>query len=65
MIIQKSKQDYKNKEKCVDCYDDAINHIKCAIDTLTKDGNSKNKKQTVEAVANLSVIIFDLQNKRG
>ena len=70
MNIQKSRlvnkslknNDEIEKNECLDCYDEAIGHIRCAIDTLT---NSKDtKKQTVEAVANLSVILFDLQNKR-
>ncbi len=62
MIIQKSKLDSKKENKCVDCYDDAMKHIRCAIDSLTSDKSKS--KQTVEAVANLSVVLFDLQNKR-
>lgn len=41
---------------------EAIKYVKCAIDSLGKSAKSGDKASR-EAIANLSVVLFDIQNK--
>lgn len=44
------------------CYDDCISHIHQAIDCLAACANNADDTKAKEAIANLSVVLLDLQN---
>ena len=45
----------------VPCYDACIEHIHQAIDCLAECANTTNDAKAKEAIANLSVVLLDLQ----
>lgn len=60
-VFENIEGETKKEDSLVDKYTDAMNYIKSAISALSV--NAKDDQLAKESIANLSVVLLDLQNK--
>lgn len=59
--VDETSEEGVDVEPVVPCYDACIEHIHQAIDCLAECANTTNDTKAKEAIANLSVVLLDLQ----